>query len=303
MNILFFASQKEREEDIANHFAAGIKVRGDHIRIFPTCDIEGIDPWADIAVSIGIKGWSRLLMETYMSAGKHFIVIDKGYVGGPSGPRSKYMRVSIDALQPHAYFQKEPRPDDRIRAFNVKLQPDRKGSNVLLAGGSLKYALWHRFPSRDNLDPATAWASMVAGKLRRRTKKPIVYRPKPSWADAQPVSGTQFSRPPTTIDDELRHAWCCVSYGSNAGVDALIAGVPNFVLGDGIVRSLALTDTGKIEDPYYPSEELRWNLLSCISYCQFSFTEFENGFAWDILRPQIEQMPEPTKPIFFGDEK
>jgi len=291
VNILFYASQKDREIEIARAFSEGVIKSGDECRITATADIEGVDSWADVAAMVGIKGWSRLLMDTYLAAGKHVIILDKCYLYRPGGTRSKYLRVSIDALQPHAYFQNTPRPSDRLERYDIKLRPYdfSRRQHIIIAGGSLKYAEWHHMNSIDGRDPMTSWARTVVHKLQGRTVRPLVYRPKPSWQDAVPIEGTRFSRPPTTISEELERAFALVTYGSNAAVDAVIAGVGVFVLGDGIALRFS-RNFKDINTPYVPSDEERWQFLCDLSYCQFDLKEFEHGFAWRVIRPQIEGM-------------
>lgn len=290
MNVVFFASDKDREYSIANHFAEGVKKHGDRCDIMPTADYEGPNSETDIAVFIGIKGYSRLIMETHIAAGKHALICDKGYMGGPRGPRSKYVRVSIDDLQPHVYFQSPHRPDDRLKELGVHLQPTKKdGNNIFIAGGSLKYAQWHKFNGNETMDPVTRWASDLINNLSERTQRPLVYSPKPSWKDAVPIKGSRFAFP-ANLEEEMSNAWAVVSFGSNVGIDALIAGVPNFCLGDGIVRSLSLTNTKKINEPYYPTDEERWKLLSDIAYCQWNLNELKSGQAWGIIKQQIVQL-------------
>jgi hypothetical protein len=288
LHISFFAVPKEREYAIANALAEGVKVHGDEIQIVNPAEVEGPDPWTDVAVFVGIKGHSRQIMEDHLAVEKHAIICDKGYVPGPSGPRSKYVRLSVDALQPLSYFQRTPRPDDRLKKLGIKLQPVRRGIHVIVAGGSLKYALFHGFASHDGKDAMTTWAEKTYSKVRKYTKRPVVYRPKPSWQDAVSIDGMRFSRPPVSIEEELRDAWCLITYGSNAAVDAVIAGVPVFILGDGIAKPLGLDDLTQLDDPYYPTDEERWQFLADVSYCQWSLPELASGEGWQYTREIIE---------------
>lgn len=288
MNVAFFASHKDREYAIADHFAQGVRKHGDTCNVMPTADYQGPNNETDVAVFIGIKGYSRLIMETHVAAGKHSIICDKGYCGGPRGPRSKYVRVSIDDLQPHMYFQTPHRSDARIKELGVQLQPTKKnGNNIFIAGGSLKYANWHRFNGKDGMDPLTRWAHDLIRNISGRTPRPIVYSPKPSWKEAVPIPDSRFAHP-ANLEKELANAYAVVTYGSNVGIDALTAGVPNFCLGDGIVRSLCITTIRKINEPYYPTDEERWQMLADISWCQWNLEELKNGQGWETMKEQMK---------------
>lgn len=288
LNVVFFASPKDREMSIGTAFCQGVLSHGDTCRLVHPADYEGPHGDTDVAVCIGVKGWSRLLMETHLAARKHLVYLDKGYLGDPKGPRSKYIRCSVDSFQPLEYLQTIPRPDDRLKQLGVQLQPWRKtGKEVIIAGGSLKYAMWHRLGSQNGMDPATTWATKTYGVLRKYTQRPIFYSPKPSWKEAVPIEGTTFVRPPIPIEEQLKTAWAVVSYGSNATVDAQIAGVPTFVLGDGIAKPMSLDDLTLIDTPFYPTDTQRWQFLADVAYCQFSISELESGIGWSILRPQV----------------
>jgi hypothetical protein len=289
MNVTFFCAAKDRERDIARALTMGVRKHGDSIRTVLTADLEGPDDWSDVVMYVGVKGFSRLINQTYLAAGKHVIIIDKGHMGGPTMPRSHFYRVSVDSFQPLPYFQKMPRPDDRLRTLGIHFQPYRtKGEHVIIAGGSLKYAMWHQMNDRDGMDPATAWARDVVKKLEKRTSRQMIYRPKPSWAAAVPVEGTTFSGPKESIQDVLRHAWALVTYGSNAAVDAAIAGIPAVVLGDGIAYPIASHSWEEIESPRIPTDKERYQWAADVAYCQWTLKEFENGTAWFVMREQIE---------------
>lgn len=306
MNILFYCSQKDREYAISEAFQKGVIRHGDKCRILPTADIEGIDSWADVACCLGVKGYSHLIMDSYLNAGKHFVYIDKGYLSGAKGPRSKYCRVSVDSFQPLEYFQAFPRPDDRFKALQINLKPTPHGKNIIIAGGSLKYAQWHSFNGRYGMDPMTTWAFDVINYVAEKSTHPIVYRPKPSWQDAQPLPGARFSRAPITIDDELANAYCLISYGSNAAVDAVIAGVPVVITGDGIVKPLSRNTLKYINDLYYPTDAERYQFLCDVAYQQWNLDELRSGLAWSYIKPQIEIYENQKKSTgevkFFGDE-
>ena len=308
LRVTFYASQqrdgeyKDREKAIAEAYRQGIVKHGDECRVLPTADVEGVDEWANVAAFVGVKGYSRLLMDSYLKAGKHITILDKGYLSGAKGPRSKYCRVSVDSFQPLDYFQAIQRPDDRLRELKIELKPSPKGQNIIVAGGSLKYALWHNFNARYGYDPMTTWAADVINYIAERTKNPIVYRPKPSWNDARPLPHSRFSRPPITIDEELANAKALVTFGSNAAVDAIIAGVPVIVTGDGIAKPLSRTHLKQINDLYYPTDEERYAFLCNLTYIQFNLAEFESGLAWDIIKPQIEIFAGQKGQKSFGDE-
>jgi len=124
-------------------------------------------------------------------------------------------------------------------------------------------------------------------RVGKYTNRPLIYRPKPSWKEAVSLSGARFSRPPELLAHLLPDAWALVTFGSNAAVEALTAGVPVIVTGDGIARPLARTQEENIDDLFIPSDAVRRQWLADMAYCQFNVQEMESGLAWKILREQI----------------
>ena len=285
MNVTFFAGvTKEREHEIARMLGQGVQSHGDTFELVDPAEYPAPNKETDVAVMVGVKGYSRKLFDDHLAVGKQVIYIDKGYLGH----RGRYYRMSVNSFQPLSYFQSIPRLSDRLKTHNIKLQPMRKnGSHIMIAGGSVKYANWHGLNAMGGEDPMTVWARKRILRLRKHSRRPLVYRPKPSWKDAVLVSGARFSRPPRTITQELIDCWALITFGSNAAVDALIAGVPVVVLGDGVALPLAQTSEEKIEDLYIPTDNERQQWLQDLAYCQFNLTEMASGEAWGILKEQI----------------
>lgn len=293
MNVVFYHSDKAREHRLAEAFNKGVQRHGHTFEARRMAEYEDPLPETDVAIMVAVKGNSRRCMEDHLLMHRHVIYIDKGYIRtrdqSQFGHAPEFWRMSRDAFQPLDYFQKIPRPADRWNQLKIEMQPFQKmGETIIIAGGSLKYAMWHRFEGGERgdgtpIDPATRWAEKVVTRIRKRTSRMLVYRPKPSWRDAKPIMHARYSRPPKRIQDELKEAWALITYGSNAAVDALFAGVPVFVLGDGIARPLARTDLDQIEDPYYPTDEERQQWAQDLAYCQFTLDETASGLAWEVL--------------------
>lgn len=284
MHVTFFAVQKDREQEIATALAAGInQFPEDTCRIVDPATFPAPDPETDVAVMVGVKGYSRAMLDGHRAAGKHTIYIDKGYLG-----RGKYYRMSVDAFQPLDYFQAIPHPNDRFQALGVRIAPMRRtGEHIILCGGSLKYALWHRMNGMNGADPMTTWALRSLGRLRKVSTRPVVYRPKPSWKDAVRIPEARYSLPPRSLRNELENAWALVTFGSNAAVEALLAGVPTIIVGDGIAKPLSSISEDGVEAPYIPTDDERYQWACDVAYCQFTIPEMRQGQAWAILREVI----------------
>ena len=289
MKIAFYVAQKDRNWGLAEAVAESAAVHGDEVEIIPQRMFQGVRGDADGGACLGVKRAGKRLLGAHLQAGRHFMFFDKSYMD-----RANYVRVSLDAWQPTAYFRRQS-PPDRFERFGLKVEP-RKSTNadmeVIFAGSSQKYCNFH------DLGDATEYAERVIRKIKKKTSRPVVYRPKPSWAvhhpdECRPIDGTRFSVPGTPIREELANCHLLVTHGSNAAVDALLAGVPVMVLGSNIFSSMSMgEDYRMIEAPYFPADDERLQFFHDLAYCQWTLDEFRSGEAWaDLRRTLIELGP------------
>lgn len=286
MRVCFWQSDKPREHLLADAFADGVRALGlgDTVEQRPLlAEPELAD--CDVAVMVGVK--SRELFHMHWKAGIHVVMIDKGYSRHAAKSPVKlweYWRVAVDAHHPTARLMDMARPPDRFDALGIKVRPWRRAipaGHILIAGSSAKY---HDFYG---LKDPTRWTEKVVANLRQYTSRPIVYRPKPSWREAVPVKGTRYSELPETIDQALAGAHACVTHGSNAVFEAVVAGVPCIVLGAAVAEPISSHTLEEIENPRLADDAERRQWLANIAYCQWTLPEFAAGDAWRVLRPQI----------------
>lgn len=273
MRVGFFFADKARERLLAEAFCVGVKVHGDDVIARPLEQALGCED-IDVAAMIGVK--ARGLFHHFRRQGAHVVSIDKGYC------RATHFRVAVDAHHPTDYVAKAKHGFDRWKALDLRAEPWReKGEHVVFAGSSAKYHAFCELP-----DP-TEFAAKLVRRIARATGRRVIYRPKPSWKEAVPVEHATFSKHPRRLTDEFVDAHCLVTHGSNACFDAMLAGIPSIVLGDGVVRPISSTSLDDIEAPRLATDAERRQLLSNLAYCQFTPAEFASGEAWSVLRPQI----------------
>jgi hypothetical protein len=148
---------------------------------------------------------------------------------------------------------------------------------VLLAGMSAKSAGTRGWRPQE-------WEMATILELRRVTNRPIMYRPKPSWLDATPISGTQFSPRDELVTDALKNCWAVVTLHSNVAIDALLAGIPIHALegvAAGFSQPLEQIETFRLDGN-------REQLMADIAWCQWKASEMADGSAWRYL---LERTP------------
>ena len=289
MKIVFYHSiHKAYEQRICDALGEGMAIHGDELILVHKGDWVGPIVGTDGAMMFGVK--ARRLFAPHKEVGIPPIFVDKGYLGlKGTGARADYFKFSVGSMHPLSYFQAEPHPGDRFKALKITVKPWRsqtEGSKILLALSSRKYCVWY------GIDNPHKFAAKIVREIQKVLDMAgndceIIYRPKPSWDEAQPVKGAGYSRPPEGIRDVLRDTHCLVTHGSNAAIDAILMGVPVVVLGPGIAQPVASRDIKGVIKPYRPSRGQVDQWLRDIAYCQWTTEELRSGLAWDHIRKDI----------------
>lgn len=277
MKVLILHSEKDYEYKVANAFAKGMSRHGDQGEMATDA---GSFAGYDAVAMMGVKSIDTF--KRCRSEGVQTIMLDKGYVQ----PRAMMVktwwnewRISVNAQHSTEFVRAAKCDSARLRG--LKLAPWREGANILIAGSSEKYHRFHGLPH------PTEYARWIVAELKLRTDRPIIYRPKPSWKDAEPVSGARFNDSKTFMIDALRDVHCVVSHGSNACVDAIMNGVPCIVLGDGVASPISSHSLDDIEKPYRAPFDVRRQWLQNITYCNWTPNEMADGHAWPWIRNQL----------------
>ena len=146
-----------------------------------------------------------------------------------------------------------------------------------------------------------AWTEDTINEIRKYTDRKIIVRPHPlyrkstlhhklkekvlavadvHWQEAD-VTKSNF----VPIAEQLKNAWCTVTYSSGTGIDAVINGIPNVACDTGsMVYDVSTKDIAGVEKPYR-GEKRKWS--NKIAHCQWSVEEFESGECWEHVSKSI----------------
>lgn len=282
MKIAFLASDKPRERILADAFLQGAARHGHETEVFAL----GQDPEPgrhDVVCMVGVK--SRERFAAFHAAGAHVVYLDKGYSRHKSLSALRgweYWRVSIDAHHPTKFLSAQRSPSDRMEAIGWTLESWKKGGEtIVFAGSSQKYSDFYDLP-----DPQR-YAREIMKTTRLYSERPFIYRPKPSYSDAKPITKARFSPPEESLAAVLRNAHVLVTHGSNACFEAVLAGVPCIVLGEGVAQPISTTELCDIETPRYASRGERQAWAQNLAYWQWTLAEMSRGEAWAFLGEMI----------------
>ncbi len=241
MKVRFFYADKEREHILRDAVLQGVRVHGDDTACEVISSRNTIDDSYDVGVVFGVK--SKILFDAHKNANKPVILLDKGYIRRHSaGGMWEYCRVSVNSHHPIRYLIGPAQSESRFRQLELKLEPWREqGGHIVIAGSSAKY---HNF---NNLPDPESYVRMVIDEIREHCNdREIWYRPKPSYRYAIPVSGSRFSGRQHPLEHVLKGAHVMVTHGSNACFEALLAGIPSIILGNGITRPISSVNLSDI---------------------------------------------------------
>ena len=212
--------------------------------------------------------WGWRIGRKLRDDGFDVLVMERGYVGDIEA-RRKWVSCGWNGLNGRAKF---PKAEDGKRwreHFSGYMQPwQYKDGHVLLVGqvpGDAavrggKHLEWLR----------EAYAEIIA------LGEKVVFRPHPmagavSYGNLAPVSTSSLA-------DEWARAKYVVTFNSNTGVDAALAGVPVVVMDEGSMAwPVAGHEIGDIEMP----DRDTW--AHNLAYAQWSEDEIRAGEAWEYL--------------------
>jgi hypothetical protein len=175
---------------------------------------------------------------------------DHGYFG-----RGTYYRVTRNAYQHDGSGEYSPH---RFELHRREVKPWRQGGkHILVCPNSNIYMGLHGLDGEQ-------WLRETLATIRQHTKREVIVR---------------WKHTPVPIRRHLVRAHAVVVFSSAAALDALIDGVPVFVLAPFAAGStMGLSDLSQIESPIYP--ENREPFLWALAANQWTLAEMIDGQAW-----------------------
>lgn len=293
MRIVLYLINKVKQRMLGESLVKGFMRHGEHVRIMSgTVEhhhgshfYELAD--ADLAVMIGGQSF-----EIYGKCKEKVptLFVDKVFVG-----RRDWYRMVLGGQVP-SYLDKLKGDTARLAECAVSVKPRVvDGIFVIYCGSSQAYCKFH------GLGDAKEYDHSVCAHLKQELAGSyhLIYRRKASLLSrdengryVKPDNlppGTIYSSPDTKLAELLPYTHCLVTYGSNAGLEALAAGVPVVMLsGTGVNPAWPLAesriDRHSLLHPYWPTPKERTALLSKLAQVQFSVADIESGEAWAAIK-------------------
>lgn len=202
-----------------------------------------------------------------------FLYMDSGYIGNRRNPLNPngfkvWHRIVPNNLQHDKIVE---RPDDRWRRLQHPMLPfKRAGKKILLAIPDEKPCKFYGI----DLD---AWTASTIEKIKQYTDRPIEIR------DRVPNRRQRINN---DMESALQdNVWALVTFNSIAATEAILAGIPAFVLAPcNAAMPVANTNLENLDNPFVPDDDLRQAWANHLAYGQFNNQELENGTAHRIIK-------------------
>lgn len=274
---IFIPSSPAMHVEALEAFAEGLASRGIKYR---KLRLEDGYRKCDIAVTFGVgkeitERGRRVgsVLEAHRlrkGTGKN-IVVERGFI-----ERHRYFMVGWSGLNGRADYRNRNSPSDRWQALKTAVAPWRTdGEHVLLCG----QVPWDA--SVQHTDHVT-WCRETAQAILDITNRPVRFRPHPAQPAAVDMADLEVELSnANSLQDDMKNAWAVVTFNSNAGVEATLAGVPAFVADSGAMGySILNRSLEALCEPAMP-ERTQW--LHDLAYTQWTLNELSRGIPQEHL--------------------
>lgn len=268
-----------RSRAVCRAMLEGVLKSGDRCQVKGTMAYRG--PEGDVGIFYGLTTPLNQALAAYPAAGKTAVYADLGYWKRKDGGRyAGYHKLVVNGRHPTSYFQRVQHPHDRLQALGITMSGNRRSTgSILVCGMGPKGAAAEGYR-------VNQWEQAMVDQIRRHSDRPIIYRPKPNWAEARPIHGATMVRGPELVTACLDDVHCVVSHHSNANIEALVhSAVPGFTFeGPALAISRSTEDLELIETPRCVEHRDRIQWAADLAYTQWSIAEMASGRAWAHMR-------------------
>ena len=236
--------------------------------------------------------WSRqkraqAVIDRQLRTGNQVIVLERGYFGDRLNEQTSVCLIGADG---NDFFNNENSPSDRFDKHKDLMQPWKPGKEYVLVMGQHP-----NDRSVESIDER-GWVYDQLVALKEAGHK-VMYRPHPSDRGSQRVPAKVLVDH-GALAESLKDAKCVVTFNSNSGVDALLAGIPVIAMDE---KSRAYPIAGHDLD-YIPKkaaikETDRAQWISDLAYCQWTKKEISDGKAFAHLMGIAEDAKEQTDQV------
>lgn len=214
--------------------------------------------------STALLTWGLRRARGFRKMKKPLLILEHGFIGD----REQNISISLNDINGRGLF---PHPTLPNRLPKDALAPWRTGGQVVLIAGQVRGDQALR-----GVDLYNSWYRIMAAQCARYGL-PVVFRQHPVEVKRVGVKHVRGATTSTkSLQEDLARAALVVTYNSNLGVDAMLAGVPTYVEDRGgmayPVALHTLPPNLNIKEPFK-----RYTWANRVASCQFTRGELRAG--------------------------
>ena len=235
---------------------------------------------AGLVVIYGVRAWGRDILDHYANIGTPVVLIDLGFIDRAhtaADLADGYLYVGVGRLGKIADVG-----HDGLRAARLKAQSSEPRTGPIrraLICGQVEFDASHRLSAQELVQAYEGFARA----LRVCGIRDVHFRPHPLERSIRPNL-------PLSADGDIREVLSfydiVCSINSNAGLDALLMGLPVVIAKPCHYQSLAYTFDVDLSRVRPPPQKMVNDLIRRLSYSQWTLSEISEGAPFDFLMKQ-----------------
>lgn len=279
-------------------------------------DLGGVYSHCDVAVMVG--SWKprdrahHILRTSIADNARCFVCIETALLGRRVFEGNTHRRIGVNGfLNNDGVFNLQDQDDGRFRQLGITWTGWKNSKN-----GHVLISL--QLPGDASLRGINMydWLRYVIKQIRHVTDRPIRIRTHPGHnlkdtdefhafitdvIVVNPVKDVSFSIGRNTpLKDDLKNAYCTVTYSSGSGIDSILYGIPTIAMDPGnFAWNVSSRYVSDIDDLYFASRDQIHQWLNNLAYSQWTTEEMHDGTAWHHLHSIISHVLSHT-PIVKG---
>lgn len=262
---VYGSTSSAHQDMMADAVVAGCKVHGDPARrVARRMDLRD-------SKRVCMWGWRNGVL--HYEKGQNILIMERGYIGN----RYAWFSLGWNGLNARARMpiakDNGARWQQHFAKFMAPWRPCDKQDRYALIMGQV--------PTDKSLNGMVFgnWLNRVASDMRHAGIRDILFRPHPlapAMRCSLPVLGG-------TLQAAIAGASVVVTYNSNSGVDAVLAGVPAVTMDEGAM-AYEVTSHNPCGQVFKP-DRTAWAYN--MAFAQWLPAEVASGVAWDALRKLV----------------
>lgn len=218
----------------------------------------------------------KIIYDIQKKYNKGILFLELGFI-----KRKQYFSFGWNSNVGFGYYHNNNMPSDRLKKLNIKLKPNiiNKNGYILLCGQIPHDTQLQHYGSKKYIIKL----QNIVNEIKKYSNKKIVFRshPKIKGRGLIKLNSVIYSKN-DNINDDFKNAFVVIGINSNSLLEAMIYGLPVFVLDHGsLIYDIANNDLSQIENPKFPNDKIKYQKFYDIAYTQWNLKELKNGEAFN----------------------